>query len=176
MSRKARKVERRLILPDHTYQSVYVSKFINYLMVEGKKSIAEEIFYSAMDDFVENRLREDKTIENPKEIMQDAEKKRNFVNSLFLQVLNSIRPLARLKSKRIGGANYQVPVEITRETSLKIAMKMVIETARKKSGKPMSKRLLGEFLSIINKEGEVIKQKNEMEKRIESSKAFAHFV
>ena len=176
MSRKARKVERRLILPDHTYQSIYVSKFINYLMVEGKKSIAEEIFYSAMDDLVENRLREDKTIENPKEIMQDAEKKRNLVNSLFLQILNSIRPVARLKSKRIGGANYQVPVEITRETSLKMAMKMVIEIARKKSGKPMSKRLLGEFLSIINKEGEVIKQKNEMEKRIESSKAFAHFV
>ncbi len=172
----SRKIERRLILPDYVYQSVYVSKFINYLMVEGKKSTAETIFYSAMEDLIENRLREDKTIENGKEILNDAERKRNFANSLFLEILNTVRPMARLKSKRIGGANYQVPVEITKDTSLKIAMKMMIEVARKKSGKPMAQRLLAEFLNIINKEGEVIKQKNEMEKRIESSKAFAHFV
>jgi small subunit ribosomal protein S7 len=176
MSRKARKLERRLVLPDHTYQSVYVSKFINYLMVEGKKSIAETIFYSAMDDLVENRVREDKSLENAKEILTDVERKRSFVNSLFIEILNTIRPVARLKSKRIGGANYQVPIEITRDTSLKIAMKTIIEVARKKSGKPMAQRLFAEFLNVLNKEGDAIKQKNEMEKRIESSKAFAHFV
>lgn len=176
MSRKARKIDRRLVLPDHTYQSVLISKFINYLMIEGKKSIAEEIFYSAMDDLVINRVKEDKTIENGAEILENIERKRQFVISTFLHILNSIRPLARLKSKRIGGANYQVPIEITKEASLKIAMKMIINIARKKSGKPMYKRLLSEFLNVINKEGEVIKQKNEIEKRIESSKAFAHFV
>jgi small subunit ribosomal protein S7 len=176
MSRKARKIERRLILPDHTYQNVYISKFINYLMVEGKKSIAEEIFYSAMDELVENRTREDKNLENAKEILSDVERKRSFVNSIFLEILNSIRPIARLKSKRIGGANYQVPVEITKETSIKIAMKSLIEVARKKSGKPIAKRLFAEFVNVLNKEGDAIKQKNEMEKRIESSKAFAHFV
>jgi small subunit ribosomal protein S7 len=176
MSRKQRKLERRLVLPDHTYHSVQISKFINYLMEEGKKSIAEEIFYSAMDELIDNRLKEDKTIENIAEIRKDEEKKKGFAVSLFLDILHKLRPTARLKSKRIGGANYQVPVEINKETSLRIAMKMIIEIARKKSGRPMHKRLYSEFLNVINKEGEAIKQKNEMEKRIESSKAFAHFV
>jgi small subunit ribosomal protein S7 len=129
-----------------------------------------------MDNLVENRIREDKTLENSKDILSDEEKKRNFVNSLFIEILNAIRPVARLKSKRIGGANYQVPIEITRDTSLKIAMKTIIEVSRKKSGKPMAQRLFAEFLNVLNKEGDAIKQKNEMEKRIESSKAFAHFV
>jgi small subunit ribosomal protein S7 len=176
MSRKARAIERRLILPDHKYQSIHISKFINYLMEEGKKSIAEDIFYSAVDGLVENRIKEDKNIQNPKELSTDLERKKSFVNSTLVEILDAIRPVARLKSKRIGGANYQVPVEITKETSLKMAMKTIIGVARKKSGKPMSQRLLGEFLNVLNKEGEVIKQKNEMEKRIESSKAFAHFV
>lgn len=176
MSRKLRKIERRLVLPDHTYQSIHISKFINFLMLSGKKSIAETIFYTAIEELVENRLKEDKTIENANDIKNDASKRKDFVNFLFLDILNKIRPMARLKSKRIGGANYQVPVEITKETSFKIAMKAIINVARGKSGKDMSKKLLNEFLNIINKEGDVIKQKNEMEKRIESSKAFAHFV
>ena len=176
MSRKARKIDRRLVLPDHTYHSVYISKFINFLMLSGKKSIAESIFYEAIHELVENRLREDKTIENANEIKTDERKKKDFINFLFLDILNRIRPMARLKSKRIGGANYQVPVEITKETSLKAAMKTIINVARGKSGKDMSKKLLNEFLNILNREGDVIKQKNEMEKRIESSKAFAHFV
>lgn len=176
MSRKARKIERRLVLPDHVYHSVYVSKFINYLMVEGKKSTAEEIFYNAMHALVENRLNEDKSIENAVDIKTDESKKKDFANFMFIEILNKIRPVARLKSKRIGGANYQVPVEITKDTSFKIAMKSLINIARKKSGKPMHQRLYGEFLNILNKEGEAIKQKNEMDKRIESSKAFAHFV
>lgn len=176
MSRKARKIERRLVLPDHTYHSVQISKFINYLMIEGKKSTAEEIFYAAMDELVENRIKEDKNLENPNEIRTNPERKQRLVHTLFFEILDSIRPMARLKSKRIGGANYQVPVEITKETSFRIAMKVIIGIARKKSGKPMATRLFNEFANIINKEGEVIKQKNEMEKRIESSKAFAHFV
>jgi len=176
MSRKARKIDRRLVLPDHTYHSIYISKFINFLMLSGKKSTAESIFYQAIQELVENRLREDRAIENAQEIKADENKKKDFVNFLFLDILNKVRPMARLKSKRIGGANYQVPVEITKETSLKVAMKTIINVARGKSGKDMSKKLLNEFLNILNREGDVIKQKNEMEKRIESSKAFAHFV
>lgn len=176
MSRKVRKIERRLTLPDHVYHSVYIAKFINYLMESGKRSIAEEIFYSAMDELAENRLREDRSIEGASDIKLDPEKKKNFAVGLFLDILNKLKPIARLKSKRVGGANYQVPVEITKDTSLKIAMKMLISVARKKSGKPMAKRLFGEFLNVLNREGEAIKQKNEMDKRIESSKAFAHFV
>lgn len=167
--------QRRLVLPDHVYHNIHISKFINYLMVEGKKSTAEEIFYSAMESLIQNRVMEDKNLSNPKEILNDEEKKCNFVNSLFLQILDNIRPLARLKTKRVGGANYQVPMEITKDVSMKIAMKTIITVARKKSGKPMSKRLFEEFLNILNKEGEAIKQKNEMEKRIESNKAFSHF-
>lgn len=176
MSRKVRKIQRRLILPDYIYHDTYVSKFINYLMEEGKKSVAEKIFYSAMEDFVSHKIKEDKTIENVAEITSDPKKRSEFAVSAFFDILNRLRPAARLKSKRIGGANYQVPVEITKETSFKIAMKMVIDVARKKSGKPMSKRLFAEFVNVLNKEGEAIKQRNEMEKRIEASKAFAHFV
>lgn len=176
MSRKVRKLERRLVLPDYTFHSVYIAKFINFIMLSGKKNTAESIFYKAMHELIENRLREDKTIENASDIKNDMAKKIDFANYLFLDILNRVRPMARLKSKRIGGANYQVPIEITKETSFKAAMKMIINVARGKSGKDMSKKLLNEFLNILNKEGDVIKQKNEMEKRVESSKAFAHFV
>ena len=177
MSRKVRKIERRLVLPDNKYHSVYVSKFINYLMQEGKKSTAEEIFYSAMHDLVEyivTNKHQDYQAHLVK--AHESEEKSELVNFVFLDILNRLRPMARLKSKRIGGANYQVPIEISKDTSLKIAMKALIAVARKKSGKPMAKRLFGEFLNVINKEGDAVKQKLEMEKRIESSRAFAHYV
>lgn len=175
MSKKSTK---RVILPDNIYNSVHISTFINYLMQDGKKSIAEEIFYSAISDLSEYVI-QNKISDYEAQIsiaLREEEKKKDLVNFVFLDILDKLRPVARLKSKRVGGANYQVPIEISRDTSFKIAMKMLIGVARKKSGKPMSKRLFGEFLNVINKEGEAVKAKNEMEKRIESSKAFAHYV
>lgn len=177
MSRKLRKIARRLILPDYIYQNIYITKFINYLMESGKRSIAEAIFYEGISEFIEF-VKENKKADYPllSNSENDLEAKNHAVILIFMELINKLRPAARLKSKRIGGANYQVPVEISQETSFKAAMKMIISAARSKTGRSMAERLSAEFINVLNEEGEAIKKRNEMIKRIEASKAFAHFL
>ncbi len=154
MSRRRKTIERE-IFPDPKYKSVTLSKFINTIMQRGKKSTAEKIVYGALDFLGK------KTKEEPLEV--------------FIQALENVRPLIKVVSRRIGGANYQVPTEVTVKNAQALAFRWVITFARKRSEKTMTERLGGELLAAYKKEGASIKKREDTHKMAEANKAFAHF-
>jgi small subunit ribosomal protein S7 len=154
MSRRQRAVKRE-IAPDPRYGSTTVSKFINSLMLEGKKSVAETIFYDAM------RVIEEKT-------GQPA------VN-VFKQALNNVKPVIEVKSRRVGGATYQVPVEVRPERRNALAMKWLVGYSRQRGEKSMAERLAAELLAASRNEGNTIKKKEDTHRMAEANKAFAHY-
>ena len=154
MSRKNRAVVRE-VLPDPRYQDVVVTKFINCLMKEGKKSIAEKIFYGAME------LIEKKTGEEPLKV--------------FKKALSNIKPAVEVKSRRIGGATYQVPIEIPENRRMALAMRWIISFARSRKGNSMVDRLSAELIAASKNEGSAIKKKEDTHKMADANKAFAHF-
>jgi small subunit ribosomal protein S7 len=154
MSRRQRAVKRE-IPPDPQYGSTTVSKFINSLMVDGKKSTAERIFYAAMT------LIEEKT-------GQPA------IN-VFKQAVNNVKPVLEVKSRRVGGATYQVPVEVRPERRSALAMKWLITYSRQRGDKSMSDRLGNELMAASRNEGNAIKKKDDTHRMAEANKAFAHY-
>jgi len=154
MSRR-RKAAKRAILPDPVYHNVKVTKFINGLMRGGKRSVAEKIFYSSMD--IIDAKGEEKGLE------------------VFLKALENIAPILEVKSRRVGGATYQVPVEIRSNRRQALAFRWVIVFAKKRSEKTMAERLAGEFVAAFKNEGASIKKKEDTHKMAEANKAFAHF-
>ena len=152
---RRRRPDKREILPDPIYNDLEVAKFMNYLMLDGKKGIAEHIFYSAME-YVKNRTKKD-----GKEIFQLAVK--------------NASPSLEVKSRRIGGANYQVPIEVPRHRQFFLASHWIINSARSRSGKSMSDRLAMELISAANNEGRAIKKKEDTHRMAEANRAFAHF-
>jgi small subunit ribosomal protein S7 len=154
MSRRQRAVKRETP-PDPQYGSTTVSKFINSLMLDGKKSTAERIFYDAM------RVIEEKT-------GQPA------VN-VFKQALNNVKPVIEVKSRRVGGATYQVPVEVRPERRNALAQKWLITYARGRGDKTMSERLANELMAAARNEGSAIKKKEDTHRMAEANKAFAHY-
>ena len=154
MSRK-RKAPIRKVYPDPKFHSEVVSKFINSIMYDGKKGIAEKILYDAFD------------------IVQDKSKKNPI--DIFKKALNNASPHVEVKSKRIGGATYQVPIEVPSRRQFYLASQWIIESAKKRSGSSMSNRLAGEILSASNNEGSAIKKKEDTHRMAEANKAFAHF-
>jgi small subunit ribosomal protein S7 len=154
MSRRQRAVKRD-IPPDPQYGSTTVSKFINSLMVDGKKSTAERIFYDAMT------LIEEKT-------GQPA------IN-VFKQAVNNVKPVIEVKSRRVGGATYQVPVEVRPERRNALAMKWLITYSRQRGDKSMSERLGNELMAAARNEGNAIKKKDDTHRMAEANKAFAHY-
>lgn len=155
--RKA-KPKKRIILPDPKFNDVMVTRFVNNLMYSGKKSVAYSVFYEAMD-IVQNRMKEsDKT---PLEIWKKA--------------LENITPMVEVKSRRVGGATFQVPIEVRADRKVSLSMKNMILYSRKRSGKSMSDKLAGEIVSAFNEEGGAYKRKEDMHKMAEANKAFAHF-
>ncbi len=154
MSRRRKQLERE-IFPDPKYKSVILSKFINTVMKEGKKSLAERIVYNAMDILAE------KTKEEPLEI--------------FTQAIDNVRPLIKVVSRRIGGSNYQVPTEVNFKNAQAMAFRWVISYSRARSEKTMVERLAGELLAAYKKEGASIKKREDVHKMAEANKAFAHF-
>lgn len=154
MSRRRKQVERE-ILPDPKFNSVVLSKFINTLMLAGKKSLAENIIYGALDILAE------KTGKDPLEV--------------FTEALTNARPLIKVVSRRIGGANYQVPTEVTQKNAQAMAFRWVITFARKRSENTMTERLAAELLGCYKKEGSTIKKREDTHKMAEANKAFAHF-
>ncbi|OQX70665.1 MAG: 30S ribosomal protein S7 [Candidatus Cloacimonas sp. 4484_275] len=154
MSRRKKIVERE-ILPDPKYQSVVLSKFINTVMQRGKKSLAEKIVYGALD------ILEKRTKENPLDV--------------FNQAVDNVKPLIKVVSRRIGGANYQVPTEVTPKNAQALAFRWIIGFARKRSEKTMMERLAAELLAAYKKEGASIKKREDTHKMAEANKAFAHF-
>jgi small subunit ribosomal protein S7 len=154
VSRRNRAVKRP-ILPDPVYGSETVSKFVNALMYDGKKSLAEGIFYDAMQ-LVEQRAGQ------PADVV-------------FKQALNNVKPVLEVKSRRVGGATYQVPVEVRPERRTALAMRWLIGSARSRGEKTMADRLAAEVLAASRNEGTTIKKKDDTHRMAEANKAFAHY-
>ena len=155
--RKA-KPKKRVILPDPVFNDIKVSKFVNHLMYDGKKSVSYEIFYSAL--------------ENVKAKMKDEEKS---ALEIWKQALDNITPQVEVKSRRIGGATFQVPTEIRPDRKESISMKNMINFARKRSGKSMADKLAAEIMDAFNNQGGAFKRKEDMHRMAEANRAFAHF-
>ena len=146
---------KREVLPDPIYNSVVVTKFINGLMWGGKKSVAEDIFYGAMEKVAA------KTSEEPLKI--------------FKRALDTVAPTLEVKSRRIGGATYQVPLEVTRDRRNTLAIRWIVGNARKRNEKTMQDRLVGELLDATNNRGGAAKKREDVHRMAEANKAFAHY-
>ena len=154
MSRRQKSVKRP-VLPDARYDSQTVSKFINTLMIQGKKSIAERIFYGAMD-LVESRTGQPGV-------------------NIFKQALQNIKPVVEVKSRRVGGATYQVPVEVRPGRSTTLALRWLVTFSRQRREKTMVERLANELLDASNGLGASVKRREDTHKMAEANKAFAHY-
>ena len=152
------KPKKRILLPDPKFHDVMVTRFVNNLMLQGKKSIAYAIFYDAIDMIGEKMKDSDKA---PLEIWKKA--------------LENVTPQVEVKSRRVGGANFQVPTEVRPERKISLSMKNMILYARKRSGRSMAEKLAAEILAAYNNEGAAFKRKEDMHKMAEANKAFAHF-
>jgi len=152
---RRRVAERRDILPDPIYNSQLVTKFINGMMWAGKKSVAEQIFYGAMEKIGE------KTGEEPLKI--------------FKKAVDSVAPTLEVKSRRIGGATYQVPLEVTKDRRNTLAIRWIVSNSRGRSEKTMRDRLVGELLDSTTGRGGAVKKKDDVHRMAEANKAFAHY-
>ena len=152
---RRREVPKREILPDPKFGSVDLSKFMNVIMESGKKAVAEAIIYGALDQV------EKKAGKDPLEI--------------FIVALNNIKPMVEVKSRRVGGANYQVPVEVRPVRRVALAMRWLKESARKRGEKSMAQRLANELLEAVEGRGGAMKKRDEVHRMAEANKAFSHF-
>ncbi len=154
MPRRAR-VEKRELVPDPRYGSKTLTRFTNKLMVNGKKSVAERIVYTALDR-IEQQLRR-----SPLDV--------------FDQALRNATPILEVKPRRVGGATYQVPVEIKGDRKVSLAMRWLIGSARARSGRSMSEKLAGELMDAFNNTGATIRKRDETHRMAEANKAFSHY-
>ena len=154
MSRKKR-APRKIFYPDPKYKSLVLAKFINFVMYDGKKTTAEKIIYTALDEI------KIKTKEDPIKVFNDA--------------INNIRPNLEVRSRRVGGATYQVPVEVKTKRSQTLALRWLLIATRKRKNKTMSDKLLNEVMDAYQNKGAAIKKREDTHKMAESNKAFAHY-
>jgi small subunit ribosomal protein S7 len=154
MSRKP-KYKRRVIDPDRLYSNKLVAKFINHVMLDGKKTIAEKLVYDSFEIL-------SKKVSNPQ------------LDS-FLQAIDNITPKMEVKSRRVGGSTYQVPVEVDKKRGYTLAMKWIVDNARKKSGVPFTERLSSELIDAFQNTGGIAKKRDDTHKMAEANKAFSHF-
>ena len=153
---RRRRPEKREILADPVYGDLIVAKFINNLMKQGKKSLAEKIFYQSIDK-IKKQGKVDDGIE------------------LFKKALENVAPILEVKSKRIGGATYQVPIEISEARRMALAMRWIIGYSKSRKGQTMADRLAAELLAAANNDGSAVKKKEDTHRMAEANKAFAHF-
>ena len=154
MGRKNKSVNRP-VMPDTRYNSTVISKFVGRMMLDGKKSVSTRIVYEALDTLKQ------KTEKDPLEV--------------FLKALDNVKPMVEVKSRRVGGATYQVPIEIRESRREALAMRWVITAARAKSGHGMGERLASELLDAYNNTGTAYRKKEDTHKMAEANKAFAHY-
>ena len=152
---RRRVAARRQILPDPKHGSQLLAKFINMMMEDGKKSVAERLIYKALD--------------------QVAEKKGDEPLGLLEQAMENVRPVVEVKSRRVGGATYQVPVEVRPARRNSLAMRWLIDAARKRSEKSMAHRLAGELMDAADARGSAVKKKEDTHRMAEANKAFSHY-
>ena len=155
MSRR-RRADKREILPDSKFSDRVLTKFVNVIMVDGKKSLAESIVYKALE-IASNKLKSKSQID------------------LFKNALNNVKPGIEVRSRRVGGATYQVPVEIRSERAQALAIRWLVESARKRKDKHMSDKIFNELYDAYEKKGAAVKKREDVHKMAESNKAFAHF-
>ena len=153
---RRRAAPKRKIIPDSKYESELVAKFMNQLMVDGKKSIAEKIVYGAFDELEKNNANED-------------------LVEMFRKILDQIAPVVEVRSRRIGGATYQVPVEVRAKRRTALAMRWLVEAARSRKEKSMPARLAAELREAKDGKGAAVKKKEDMHRMAEANNAFAHF-
>jgi small subunit ribosomal protein S7 len=154
---RRREVPKRKILPDPKFGSELLAKFINTIMKDGKKSIAEKIVYGALDTVAEKKKETDSM-----DVLNEA--------------LENVRPAVEVKSRRVGGATYQVPVEVRASRQNALAMRWLVEAARKRGEKSMAQKLAGELLDAYEKRGTAVKKREDTHKMAEANKSFAHFL
>ena len=152
---RRRVVAKREVLPDPKFGNSTLAKFMNHVMISGKKSVAESIVYGALD------LVEERTKRDPIEVFDEA--------------LENIAPMVEVKSRRVGGATYQVPIEVRPERKLALAMRWLTDAARKRGEKSMDARLAGEILDALESRGSAVKKREDVHRMAEANKAFAHF-
>jgi small subunit ribosomal protein S7 len=152
---RRREVAKRKIVPDPKYSSALAARFVNNLMKKGKKSTAESILYGAFD-IIEQKMKE-----SPLEIFEKA--------------MNNVKPVLEVKSRRVGGATYQVPTEVLPERRIALAIRWLIGYARARAGKSMKEKLAAEFMDAAESRGASIKKKEDTHKMAEANKAFAHY-
>ena len=149
------KIKRIEVLPDPVYNSVVLTKFINQIMVDGKKSTAERIVYGAFD------IIKERTDKDPMEVFEEA--------------MNNVMPVLEVKARRVGGANYQVPMEVRANRRQTLGIRWIVMNAKKHSGKGMEEKVAGELMDAANNTGASVKKREDTHKMAEANKAFAHF-
>lgn len=160
MSRR-RKAIKRIILPDPIYNEVLVTKFIGCMMLDGKRSCAEKIFYGAMDIIKGKGMKNFAGLSNELEV--------------FKLAIEKAKPMLEVKSRRVGGSNYQVPVEVRPERRQALAFRWLIEFSRKRHGRSMTDKLAGELMDAALEKGSAIKRRDDVHKMADANKAFAHY-
>ena len=148
-------IPKREVLPDPVHVTVVVTKLINQIMLDGKRGVAQQVCYNAFDMIKEKTGKE--------------------ANEVFQQALNNVMPQLEVKARRVGGATYQVPVEIRPERRQTLALRWIVDFSRKRGEKTMAERLAGELLDASNNTGAAVKRKEEMHRMAEANKAFAHY-
>ncbi len=156
MSRRNR-AEKRKLIPDAKYQSVLITQFVNVVLQKGKRGTAESVVYASLDN-LKSKLKSKET-----EV------------SLFKTALDNVRPTLEVKSRRVGGANYQVPMEVPARRSTALGLRWLVDAATKRGEKDMSQRLSAELMQAYNKEGNAVRKRIETHKMADANKAFAHF-
>ncbi len=152
---RRRVAAKREILPDPKFGNRTLSKFMNIVMLDGKKSVAEKIVYGALD--------------------RVAEKGKGDALEMFEKALGNIRPMVEVKSRRVGGATYQVPIEVRGDRGVALAMRWLVDSARKRGEKSMGMRLAGEILDAVENKGSAVKKREDTHRMAEANKAFAHY-
>ncbi len=152
---RGKQAPKRILLPDHKYGNVLITKLINYVMLDGKKTTAERVVYDALEIA--------------------AKKSKKDAMDLFDEAMKNIMPSVEVRSRRVGGANYQIPMPVRAERRVALAYRWILEAARAKKGKPMAQKLANELLAASEGEGDAMKKKLDVQRMAEANKAFAHF-
>jgi small subunit ribosomal protein S7 len=152
---RRRAIPKRTILPDPKFKDLMLAKFINILMFDGKKAVAERVVYGALDQVVG--------------------KSKGEAVEMLNKALDNVRPMVEVKSRRVGGATYQVPVEVRADRRMTLAMRWLVDAARKRSEKSMDRRLAGEILDAIESRGSAVKKREDVHRMADANKAFSHY-
>jgi small subunit ribosomal protein S7 len=174
MSRR-RRAEKREVLPDPKFGDLVVTKFMNYVMYEGKKAVAENIVYGAFD-ILEAKRRESNALETFHSALERVQTRlRREPVEVFHEALDNVKPSVEVRSRRVGGATYQVPVEVRPERREALAIRWLIDASKKRNENTMEERLAGELLDAVNGRGTAVKKREDTHKMADANKAFSHY-